>query len=301
MYDTITKIFNNREISILFWVIIGITWLIINKGTRESIFDLVKHFVVRQILTMVNLMIIYIELIVILFIILNLWDYTFLKETIFWTFGVAFILLVSMSKSTNTQRSFKHIFYNNLKLIVILQFVSNLYVFNLVTELITIPILFFIGIVSGFSESRTEYQKVKKLFDIALMIYGTTVMVFSIYNVIIDFDNFAKIRNLKSFLLSPLFTLLYIPFVYLFLLYLKYESFYTRITHNLRDQKYLCRHIKWKIFLLCGFNLFLIQLVSKELKVLLIRDKTDFKHILHSIIKEGKHPIRQDLISKTNN
>lgn len=301
MNDTITKIFNNREISILFWAIIGIIGLVINKTTRESIFVLIKAFVVRQILTMINLMIIYIELIVILFIILDLWDYSFLKETIFWTFGVGFILLVSMSKSTNTQNSFKHIFYNNLKLIVILQFVSNLYVFNLSTELITIPILFFIGIVSGISESKTEYQKVKQLFDIVLIIYGTTVMVFSIYNIVIDFDNFTNIQNLKSFLLSPLFTFLYIPFVYLFVLYLKYESFFTRITHNLRDQKHLSRHIKWKIFLLCGFNLFIIQLVSKELKILLIKDKTDFKHVLHSIIKDGKHPIRQDFINKSDN
>jgi len=291
MYDSITKILNNREIALFFWAIIGICWVLSLKFTREPIFSLIKAFAARQILVIFNLMIIWVELIVILFIIINLWDLTLLKDTIFWTFGVAFILLMTINKPAKEENFIKGVLYNNLKLIIVLQFISNLYVFNLATELVTIPILIFVGILSAFSELKEEYKKAKKIFDTILIIYGIIVMVFSFYNVIVDFDNFLSGKNLKSFFLSSVFTILYLPFVYLISLYIQYESFFVRIKWNFKDKKSLSRHIRWKIFLSCGFNLNKIRLVSKELKVFFIQDKTDFKVILDSIMKDGKHPI----------
>ena len=144
---------------------------------------------------------------------------------------------------------------------------------------------------SAFSEVKDEYQKVKNIFNSILAIYGIIVLIFSIYHTVIDFETFISKKNLQSFLLGPVFTTIYLPFIYLTALYMIYESFYVRIKWNLKDNEKLAKFIKWRIFLTCKFNLNKIKLVSKELKVFFIKDKTELKFILRTIMIEGKHPV----------
>ena len=124
------------------------------KSIRKSLFGVIKAFTAHQILAIFFLMIIYIELLVLILCKLNLWNFYLLKDTIYWTFGVAFILLANINKTTENNSFFKQTLLSNLKFIVILEFITNLYVFSLVAELIVMPILIFGNYLAGYLSSN---------------------------------------------------------------------------------------------------------------------------------------------------
>lgn len=291
MIENLKSIFNNRELAIIIFVIVALIWFFRNKDSRMAFRGVVKAFVAHQILVSLFLMIIYIEGILIGFSKLGLWDFSLLKDTVFWTFGVAFIMLMNIQKIEKDEGFIRKSIVDNIKLVVILQFITNMYVFGFITEIILLPIILFLSMVTAYAELDEKNKQVVKITNTILSIYGLSVIIFSIIKLTQDFDSFATIQNLKSFLLTPIFTILYIPFIYFIGVFMVYQFFYVRIKLNLRNDKKLSRIMRFRIFMKCRLSLRKIKLVSKELKVFFIKDKKDLKVALNAIMKEGKHPI----------
>ena len=231
-------------------------------------------------------MLIYIAIIVGLFYYFNLWDISLLKDTIYWTLGVGFILFVNVNKAISREKYFKKILIDNFKLIVIFQFLSNLYFFNLILEIIFIPILLMFTLTSAYSENKDEYKPVKKLSDTLLAIYGFTVLIFSIYHAITDFESLNNINSLKSLLLSPILTVLYLPFLYFMALFMAYESFIKSKKWILKDNKKIFRFLKWHVYINCKFSLKKLRKLTKKLHVYTSISKTEIRNDLEKILNE---------------
>lgn len=72
-----------------------------------------------------------------------------------------------------------------------------------------------------------------------------------------DFKNFTTLENLESFYLPILFSITFIPFVYLFALYSGYEAFFIRLGFFVEDTTVLSYAKRKTIF---AFNLNLWEL-----------------------------------------
>lgn len=253
---------------------------------RASIVDVIKSFMVLNILTMFMMMLFYISIVVGLFYFLNVWNLSLLKETIYWTFGVAFILLVNINDAAKDEKYFKKTILNSFKIIIILEFLTNLYAFNLIIELISLPIILLFTMVSAFSQNKEENKAAKNLSDSLIAIYGILVLIFSIYHVTKDFKNIATIPNLKSFFLSPVLTTLYVPFMYFTALYMTYESFFTHKKWILKENKKLFRSIKWQVLKKCNLSLTRIRRVSNKLHIYTTEEKSKILKDLNMILND---------------
>lgn len=283
--DIIAKIvanFNNREISIFFWFIVFLIWSLSQKSIRESMVNLIKSFV--NILALYFLMLVYISIIIIIFYQFQIWDFSLLKDTIYWSLGVAFILLLNINDTSKDSGYFRKVFFNCFKVVILLEFLTNLYSFSLITELFSLPIILLFAMASAFGEIKEEHKSAKKVSDFLISIYGITVVVFSIYHAIIDFDKLTTTNNLRSILLSPTMTILYIPFVYFTALYMAYESFFKSKRHILADNNKLFRTIMWQVFKRCNFNLKKIQLVSRKIHIYRTEEKSAILKDLNIIL-----------------
>ena len=160
-----------------------------------------------------------------------------------------------------------------------LEFIINLYVFNLAVELVLMPILFIIVLISAFAELKEEYRLVKKVFDYILGIIGICFILFAFANIFIDFRSFANMDNLRSFLLPPILTIVFLPFMYLFTLFIMYESYFIRLD-IFNENKAITRYAKRKILALCHLNLKMLNKLSKEVKIMKIFNKNDVQTIL---------------------
>ena len=286
IFDKILQIFNNREISIFCWVIIFIIWSLTQKSIRKSAFGVIKTLFAYKITIMILMMLIYISFFIILFYNIDIWDISILKDTIYWTFGVAFIMLMNINDASKNEHYFKQTLLNSFKLIIVIEFVTNLYVFNLFVELISLPIILFFVMISAFTERKEEHKKVKQLSDSLFAIYAIIVLIFSIYHISKDLNGFISIYNLKSLLLSPILTIFFLPFVYMTALFMTYESFLTRTKWILMENKKLFKTIKMKTFLSCRFNLRKIQIVSKKLHIYTTEDELTILNDLNLILKK---------------
>lgn len=285
LLSEIQRIFNNRELSMIFWVIIFSVWFLMQKSVRQSTKGLIKSFFQKSILSIIFLMAVYVAIIVFTLFNLKIWDMFLLKDTIYWTLGVAFILLVNVHKATGEDKHFKKVIIGSFKLIIIIEFLSNLYVFNMILELLFLPIILFFSIMSALAESKNKYEPVKKLSDSLLAIYGIAVFIFSVYHITTNFNNIVTLNNLRTFLLSPILTILYLPFLYFMALFMAYESFLKSRRWILKENKEAFRYLKWEIIFRCNFSLRKIRKVSRKLHVYSSIGKTEIRNDLKILLR----------------
>ena len=228
------NIFSTREISIILWGIILFIASMFVKGMSKILGDFFKIAGSKIVILFISISAIYTLLMVSLLWKLYLWNITLLKDTCIW-FLFSFISIIFNVNKARNFSFFREIIKDNIKIILVFEFVVNFYTFSLPVELIIIPIISFIGIVQGFAEAtqkrEPKNQQVASCFGKIMSIFGAGLLIFTTYKTVTDYANFFTISNLKSFLLPINLTLLSLPFLYGLALYMEYENLFKVIKH----------------------------------------------------------------------
>ncbi|MFP4514385.1 MAG: hypothetical protein ACLFNO_00005 [Parcubacteria group bacterium] len=264
MIDFIFQQFNTREIAIILWLLIFIIWILFQKDIRNSLFSVLKSLLQIKILSVIIVAIVYNGLIILFLAKIGIWEWMLLKDTIYWFIAVAFVLMMNTNKVNQEKGFFIKILEDNLKIILVLEFILTLYTFNLIAEIVLVPILVFIGAMIAVSELKKEYLPVKKLFDFVLSLIGVFFIIFALGKVFGNFHNLATSANLKTFILPPLLTFAFIPFVYFFALIMSYETLFVRLKIFNKGNPKLIKFTKQKIICCCHLNLSRLNCFAKE-------------------------------------
>ncbi len=274
---------NNREISIIIWIVIFSIWALTQKKVRAASVSVIKAFFAKKFVYGYLLMFFYIVMIIYPFYFLGLWGVFWIKNTILWIICIAFIMLMQFSKATDKNyfiNSVKH----NSKILIVLEFIINLYVFSLWIELLLVPFSALIGGMIAIAETDEQYKSVKKLLDFVLSFMGIVFVAYALYKVSTDFGSFASKKTLVDFSLPILFTIMFLPFIYLIALYSNYETLFLRMPFFIENQGVLS-YSKRKILLSFGFNLKAVNRWGSHFNSLLIKEKKD----IDEAIKEFKN------------
>lgn len=257
--------FSTREISILFWSII-IFSILIFFARKEFLNVLNAFFNYKIVLPLIGFGI-YCTIVVYILSVFQLWDIKLLKDTLIWFFTAGVIVFFNSNKINNTNY-FIEILKDNLKIIILLEFVLNFYTFSLVTELILIPIVTFITILYEYSKHTMQkdpkHIKVNKLLKSILSLFGFIMLASVLYKSYGDYKNLFTIDNFKSIYLPIVLTILTIPFYYLLALYMIYEEFFIRIDFMFNDQK-IKKELKKQILINANFNINYLSNIKKNL------------------------------------
>jgi hypothetical protein len=177
--------------------------------------------------------------------------------------GSAFVTFFNINKAAEDEHYFKNVILDNIKFILILEFIINFYSFSLVIELVVIPIITLIVMLSTYAGLKQEYKRVKTFLDYVLGIFGLCLLVFTFRELIMGFQNFTTVKNLRDFFLPLMFSVVLLPFVYIMALYMQYEMFFVRIDIANTNSD-LIKYAKRKVLIACNFNLSKINKVSKN-------------------------------------
>jgi len=278
---------NGREKAVIVWFLIFLFWALSQKNIRTSMLGVLKAFFQKKIITVFLAMFVYIFFIILLFSKLQIWNASLTKDTGFWILGSAFVLLMNVNNATQDDHHFKKILIDNLKLILVLEFIITLYSFDFWIEMLFVPVMFLIVAMGAVAEIKKEYLPVKKLIDYILSFIGIFLIIFAISKVIGDYQGFLTANNLRSFVLPPLMTLAYIPFLYIFALIMAYEMLFVRLDIFLKNDKKLAGFAKQKIFRLCFLNLGKLNRFAKESTsdLLNLRDKNGILNLVERFNK----------------
>ena len=270
----ITDIFNNREIAAGVWLLILLAWVLWKPEIRTAFLDVLEAFFAWKIVLPTMMMSLYVLLMVIVYEKIGFWDISALKDTIFWALGAAFVMLIHSNEAASDEHFFRNAVLDNIKLVLVLEFIVNVYSFDFWAELVIVPVVSLVAMMSVYAEAKTEYKQVKPFLDAILSILGIVILAFTIYEIVIDFHNFATTGTLRDFLLPLLFTTTFLPFIYFMALLVKYEDIFTRIDIFNTDKE-LAQYAKRRILIACHINLRKLSRCSKNIRALRFASKDD--------------------------
>lgn len=240
------KLLSTREISILFWSFVVLSFLIISsKGSFGKFLDVIKALFSKKIIPFYITFLVYFLTIIYILINFSIWEFSLNKDFIYWFLTTGIVIFFN-ANNLNSMKDFLKIILTATSLTIILEFIIGFYNFSLVWELILIPFVTFISLLSLFAEMKRDDPNTKIVANILkgiLTIIGFGILINSIYQLATNYNDFFTLSNLKSFLLSPIFTILFLPLIYFTVLYIKYE----RAFMNLRRYKFLSEDRKKKI------------------------------------------------------
>ncbi len=270
--DFIKSTFNNRELSIIIWMIIILSWLFSGSEVRRSFYAVIKSFFQKKIFYSVVAMIVYVAFIVYAMYKVGYWDTSMLKETLLWFLGGGFILHLNVNKINNDERFFKKFIIDTIKIAVLIEFIVNFYSFSLFVELILVPVLFIIGGVKAMAEGHHEYKDnekytvTRKFLNTTLSIVGYVLLFYFIFKITQDFEKFSNIQTLKVFFLPVFLSLSCLPIMYAMALIMLYETLFIQLSFRIYQNPKLVRYLNWKALLVCNFHLLRVRNFSKSFK-----------------------------------
>jgi len=251
--DYFLKILDNREISIIIWLGILFLWFLFKKDSRRSINAVLNSLTQKAIFISLVLMCFYVGGIIYLLSYWGMWDIFNLSDTVVWFFGSAFVMHMNVT-NIGKDGYLRKTVTDNLKMVALIGFITNFYVFPLWGELILVPILFFIGGMLGVASTDKKYKPVENSMNAILVFIGFVFLLYAVYNITIDYAGFVTWDNLLDFLLPLILTIGFLPFAYLLAVYTVYDSIFNLINHRIKPAK-IKRYAKWKTVFAFFFNL----------------------------------------------
>ncbi|WP_143710045.1 hypothetical protein [Halothermothrix orenii] len=219
---------------------------------------------------------------------IGFWDISLLKNTIIWIVAVAFISSFRAVDNAKDINYFINVIKDNIKLIIILTFVVNLYSFSLIYELIQVFIITVLSMLVAFMNNNPEYQdKDSKLLinvlNTILAIIGFYALFHSIKMTISNLDSINLIKQLKLLFLPSVLSVMFTIYVYFLVIYSGYEQIFSRINFKKTIDDEYKLYLKFKTMLFCNINLNKIKNFIPRSKIMYnhINSKSDVKEILN--------------------
>ena len=263
MAYSLSQIFSTRELSLIIWIAIGLLIGLYSKSFRSLLKQLILTFLKSRILPVFLLFSIYTISLIYLFGMFHLWDITLLKDTIFWFISVALLLFFTINNAKNTG-FFKKAFIETFKLTIVIEYIVNLYTFNLIVELMLFPILLIMFIIPVVTESNPNQKQLGEKIKSLSSFFGLIIFIIIIIKSVIEFNVLASINNIYSFLLPLIMTMLILAFLYFLALFINYEELWTRIKILYKYQD-LYLKMKTPLFCVALFDINKLQRISKNL------------------------------------
>ncbi len=138
--NNLFTIFSTREVALFIWFLLFLIFVSRSKDVRHSIARAIKTFFSRKSIIAFSLLLLYILLIVFILSYIGFWDISLLKDTILWLLFSGSVLFMNINKIENVNY-FSGLIKDNIKIIIIWEFLFNFYTFSLIGELVFIPVV----------------------------------------------------------------------------------------------------------------------------------------------------------------
>lgn len=293
------EILSTREWAISIWILIVIGFLVISpktKGIGEQFKGLLKAFFVRPIVSVFLLMTIYVVGVINIYSELGLWEWHQLKNTIIWYFGIASMSLLKMNTVKDSPDYLKDTVLNSIKLIGIIEFITSVYTFNIFVELILVPFLFVLGAMVALTQNNKEFKSIDGFLNGILVAVGSTILIFTFYLMVSDIGVLTTEEKAYDFIVPPLLTLAYIPFMMFMVMYSTYENVFCRLQFFVKGS-FLSFYAKLVTMIRFNFRSSLLERWASSLAVSDISSMKDInKSISHifEMVETEKNPPKID-------
>jgi hypothetical protein len=231
------EILNSRELASLIWfgIVSGLLiWKARAWGALKGVFrSFFKPVLLRVIATMVA----WVAGSVWLLWRLDLWTLGNLKTTIFWFVAFAMGWMLNVKRwEGDPGESVKATLREVLGVTAFVTFFVEFYTFNLLGELIFVPVISFIVLLGTFAQGRKGHELVAKVLGGMTALIGWGLLAYAAWRLFSDLRGFATPENGREFAVPGLLSLLFLPFMYVLGVQNAYGEVSRALSFNLKDE-----------------------------------------------------------------
>lgn len=247
-------IFNNREIAAAFWLLLVFIFALSKNDVRQSLKKFFKSLLGWKIQASILLMITITVGIVLLLEYVNLWNSKLIKDTVIWLLFAGIPLYIKWITSKSNKNIFKEIAVQNIKIVLLIEFIVNISTFSLIVELILVPSVTFIVMLNAFAKANNVDPRVEKLINGVQMIIGFFILFFASTQTIENYEQLTTLNTLRAFLLPILLSILSSPFVYFMALGANYGKLFSRLEMGAEKSSKLKVYAKLELIKYCKLS-----------------------------------------------
>lgn len=297
LINSVVNSLSTREMAIILLLIAFLIIIFSIKSTRKAVFDVLRGFFAIKLIIPFIGMALYMSLILYLLSFMELFNVNLIKDAIFWFIIGAIPLFL---KANDINKKYKNFFRKNtfecFALPAIFSFLINFYTFNVIIELILIPILIFIMLSIAVSKTNEKYKPTEKFFSAILVIIFVCLFLNFISSLSINLNRFLNINTLITFILPAILTITLLPYIYALALYIEYDTFYMRLKLIINDSK-THKYVFKKVFKKYNLHLFGLFTFLSEFRIYNIQNKEDMDK---EILKAEKRVTNKNSTHSTN-
>lgn len=220
---------NNREIAILFWSLVLVLLALVKGHLGSALVGAAKAFAQPKVVLPILVLSAYVVAVVWCLWRCGLWEFALLKTTLRWYLLTVVVLMSKSLRAVDHPDFFKKIVFENFRLAVVLEFLSDKFVFDLPYEMIFIPVISAAVILLFVAKRNTEDSILVKPLSTVVEGTGLALLAFILSAAWTHFAELRTIESLKEILLPPVLTLSFLPALYVFALWVHCETKFVMI------------------------------------------------------------------------
>lgn len=247
--------FNNREIATAFWLLLFAVLALGKPDIRRAIYHVAQSFCHLKVLIPICLMSAYVLAILVALKAIGIWQVDLLKDTIIWFCFSAIAMLARFATTNRPRDAFRETMADSLKVVILVEFLINTYTFPLPVEIVLVPLITLIAMLDAVAGMKKEYTTVAKVLKGVQTILGLTILAAAVNRAWVDWQTLESIDTLRSVALTPILSVSLLPFMYLIIVYSKYEIVFVRLNFGPPMPSGLKRYARMRIFMHAGLHL----------------------------------------------
>ena len=281
--------FNNREIATGIWLLFAFFLCLFLKDIRSSMWDILKTTMQRKLILLFGSLAVNIAGLCWFFSCFGLWTSEQFASTILWFFLSGLVLTGRTFSVKEDENYFKNLLWDSIKVAGIFEFVIVAYTFSLLTELMLVPFMTFIGVIITVASHNEEHATVKVLFEWIAFAVVVMFLWHSVGSIWEQPELFFTTLTGRNFLLPGLLTVGSIPFFYACYCYSHIEL--ARIQINLKtfQSDALKRYAQKRFFFTYIVRPWLLKRATRQFHLLPASTNSDVDQIIEDILYYERH------------
>ena len=276
--------FNNREIAIGLWIILGLLFCLFSADVRSSLWGVAKALIAPKLLLFFGIVALNVVVLCWLLAEIGLWSKSQVQPTILWFVMGGCVFAGRALQSKEDDQYFRNLFRGSLRLGGIFEFVVVAYTFSLIAELVLAPVLFLLAATLAFADTKPKYAKAKVLLEFILTTFAIVLVWNSVSSILSQPSMFFTTDTGRNFVLPILLTIGSIPVFYLLFCYSHIEQARIQIDQKTFQSDDLKEYARRRFFLVFPLRPWLLRRATRQFHTLPAKTNADVDRIISDIL-----------------
>jgi hypothetical protein len=281
--DSVLNSISTRETATAIWLGAFVLFVAFYKPTHGSFGNLLKSFLQPVLIVPLAIAALYAATEIWLLSHIGWWSTANLKTTILWLVTFAFVTMFEVATVKDRKAGLGKITRDIASITGVLLFIAELHSFSLPVELIALPIVTLIVLMSEVAKLKPEHAPAAKFLGCVTSIIGFSYFGFSLWKTAEAWREAATRANALEFLIPILLSLGFLPFLYGWRSYVAYSDMFSTISIFGID-KGLLPYARWLAITRIRNDLDLLDRWRKAIQTSRPSSKAELKHSLTALM-----------------